>query len=94
MVESKDLTKRSGDIFLIEKMFLPKNKYFLHQQFSMPNSCIRILLFFWHTLYFPLHMPIICIIIYFGRIIIDTIVLWKENKMCIIFGRKINDIVA
>jgi len=39
-------------------------------------------------------MPIICIIIYFGRIIIDTIVLWKENKMCIIFGRKINDIVA
>jgi hypothetical protein len=30
----------------------------------------------------------------FGRILIDIIVLWKEKKMCIIFGKKINDIIA
>ena len=30
----------------------------------------------------------------FGMILIDIIVLWKEKKMCIIFGKKINNIIA
>ena len=52
--------------------------------------------FLWHTLYFPLqmHSPIIRAIIYFGKIIIDIIVLWKEKKDMYYFGRKINNIFA
>ena len=34
--------------------------------------------------------PIICIIIYFERIIIDFIILWKKNKDMYYFKSKIN----
>ena len=42
--------------------------------------------FLWHILYFPLHMhsPITHVIICFGRIIIDIIILWNE-KRCVLF---------
>ena len=46
--------------------------------------------FLWHILYFPLHMhsPITHVIICFGRIIIDIIILLRKRKTRIIFGRK------
>ena len=37
-----------------------------------------------------MHPPIICIIIYFERIIIDFIILWKKNKDIYYFKSKIN----
>jgi len=30
----------------------------------------------------------------FGMILIDIIVLWKKKKMCIIFKKKINNIIV
>ena len=46
----------------------------------------------WSTLYFA-HATI-HIITCFAKIIIYSIVLGKKRKSCIIFGRKINDIIA
>ena len=64
-------------LILIERIFFyQKANTFLHQQFIIPNSCTRVLLFFGTHL----HMSIIRIISYFGRIIIDIIVLRKEKK--------------
>ena len=30
----------------------------------------------------------------FGRILIDIIVLGRKRKMCIVFGKKINNVIA
>ena len=52
--------------------------------------------FFLAYTYFPLHIHrlIIHVIFSFGMIIIDIIVYGRKRKTCIIFGRKINDIIA
>ena len=52
-----------------------------------PTCCIRILLFFKY-IFFHMHSIIIHIIVYFGMIIIGIIILCKEKKICIIFGKK------
>ena len=41
-----------------------------------------------------MYSAIIRVIIYFRIIIIDIIVYGRKRKICIIFGRKLNDTVA
>jgi len=94
LIRAKGLTKRVETHFLIEeKCFYRKLIVFTPTIFytHLLYPCIT---FFWHTLYFSLYIPIICVIICFGRIIIDIIILQKEKKDAYIFGRKINDIAA
>ena len=103
------LTKIRHTIPLIESPLarsltkgVESEKYF-HQNsnsFYTKHLCTHLLylhiIFLWHTLYFSVHMhsPMIRPIICFGMIIINIIFYARKRKTCIIFGRKINNIVA
>ena len=68
--------------FLLEGNISTKMLIFFTPAIFYTHLSYQHITFLWHTLYFSLHMhsPIICIIIYFGKIIIDMSILWKEKK--------------
>ena len=87
LVMPKGLTK--GRERLVSSMFSTKILILFALAISYTRLLYPCITFLWHTLYFPLHSPIIRIIICFRRIIIDIIVygrkknvyyFWKENK--------------
>ena len=95
LVSPKSLTKERGR--LVSSMFPTKILILFIPAISYTHTpYIHVLLSFSTYFYFlfHIHSSIIRVIIYFGRIIIDIIIFDRKRKMCIIFGRKINNIIA
>ena len=89
LVRLKGWTK--GRVRLVSSIFFTKILILFTPAIFYTHLLYPRITFLWHTLYFSLHMhsPIIRVIIYFERIIIDIIIYGRKRKMYIIFGRKI-----